>query len=349
MKKDIRILLLTKIELAKSIEQHQDRYKTPFLDKNRLLAFIANPNLEKEDPLIAFALCAEKIIAHIILVPDLFYTNRATYAKKYWLSSWWVHPVYRATGVGALVFFKACNAVNNQVFVSAYSKSAADFYDKLNRFKRIGLRLDYHMFLAFHNDIIINKFRFLKPFSVLTKTMNLLCLIIFKTINFTKLKKNIKGISHSYVDKLDQETWDFIKPNLNNNLTHKTKASFNWQINTPQYYDPSKPEESQHVKVLSNGELIGFLSFIEINKAFRVICFFSKNDKTSATCVDSLMYHFGKSKTRSICTYDSSLFRAIKARYYFIYLRKPPIKAIKHNSVHFNINHNYIIKDYEGA
>ena len=231
--------------------------------------------------------------------------------------------------------------------MTSYTVSAGLFYDRLKRFKMLELRTDYTMYLAPPTDPLINKFKFLKPFRFLVKFGSSLTRFIFATLNSLKLNRLKNSILYNYIENLDQETWDFIEPKLSRGLTRRTKASFNWQINNPQYYDPLKPEKSQMVKILVGEKLVGFIAFTKLDNQLRVLCCLAEDTTAMKLCVVSLIDHCVKSNSDSIRTYDETLAANIRSRAFLLYFHKVQMKAINHKSI--NLDANFKIKDYEGG
>ena len=345
MKKDTVISVLTKVELLKLIDEGEYDCRTPFLDRHRLLGFSQNPNLEDDAPVISVALQKKRVVSHIVIIPDLFYESGDTYTKKYWFSSFWVDPNCR--GVAIYVFLKACAAIKNQIFMTSYTVSAGLFYDRLKRFKVLALRTDYAMYLAVPKHTLTTKFNFLKSFPFLVKFGNSLTRFVFGLLNSIKFNRLKNSIIYNYIENLDQETWDFIEPKLSKGLTRRTKASFNWQVNNPQYYDPAKPGKSQHVKILADGKLVGFISYIKIYDQLRVLCCLAEDVTAMKLCVVGLIDHCIKSNSDSIRTYDEILANNIRSETFLLRFLKVEERSIAHKSI--NLDSNFKIKDYEGA
>jgi hypothetical protein len=354
MNKDIKVVSFTKNGLKKAMDENLfwKHEPSPF-SRHKATWITNNQRIADDDACVVVGFDKEKVISYIWIISDLFQTRKNNYEKKYWFSDWGLDDAYRDTGIAALVFFKACKLINNQVFISAYSNSAGEFYDKLGQFKPFGSRINYFLFFALDEKMIIRKFKKLKPFAFGVHLLNWVISLLFRPVNWVRANKRLKNTESVQIDQLDNDTWEFIKERSKGDLVEKTKDHVNWQIDNEPYIPDTahiRPDTcTENIQILAENKIVGFLSYIKTDDSFEIKYFIPLSKNELNLCADVLVQHLIRSKAKYISTYNKDLAQTIKDRYLIAYLHKDHRKAIVHKQVELDEALGLTIKDCEGA
>ncbi len=349
MSKDLRIEPVTKAKLREAIEKNTYwSTATVPIPKSKAIWLLSNPRIEEEDYCGVFGFEGDKMVAFIYMFPDLFNLGKRI-EKIYWELLWWVNDDYKNTVLGTYIFNEALNLANKRVIVKSYAEGVNDFYQK-QPFKLIEARLRYTIFFSLDTAILTARFKFLKHLKFFLNIGDKLVGAIINKLNTARVKRRTSNLSYYYLNKLDQQTWEFIKPLCKKDLVHKTKAYIDWQLDNAQYTQApiakKFPQSSlqvgighnihiHNVKIVRNNEVICFLSYIVNHKEFNIKYFLPQNDSNFMTCVDAVIAHFIQSKTNFIFTDDAKLAEGINKRFVSVFTYKIEKKALAHNSIEF--------------
>jgi len=348
MKKDLKVIGLTKRMLRDGINQHNywSEEHPPF-PKSKALWLLTNPRILEDDYCCVITLEDTKLISFIYMIPDVLNVPDKIKTKVYWMISWWVHPEYKNTVLGTYTFYEALKLADNKIIIKFYAEHIADFYAK-QPFTVIASRLRYTIFFSADPSMLMGKFKFLKPFRILLNTIDFGVAAIIKKMNYNKLKNNTKTLKYHYLNELDDETWNFIEPLCANDLILKTKAYVNWYIDNKQYTQlvvPSKHKyhaletgESYNIynhslKIIKDDKTIGFISYIINFNECNVKYFLVEKEVHYNTCVDALIENFISKIAKFIFTDDPKLAETILKRFQTVFTYKSEKKGLAHNSL----------------
>ncbi|WP_062059400.1 hypothetical protein [Aquimarina longa] len=346
MSKNLEIIALTKRALREGIKNNtfwKDDLSP--LPKSKALWLVSNPRIEDEDHCGVIGYEDKKMVSFIFMFPDLLNIRSGEPKKMYWMISWWVHQEYKNTILGTYIYNEAVNLADNQVFIKSYAENVADFYKK-QPFTVIASRLRHTIFFSIDASMLIGRFPFLKSFRFLLNRIDSLVYTIIRYINIVKGKRRTKELSYDYINTIDEEVWEFIKPLCKNDLIHKTKEYVDWQISNIQYIQtpisnkhPYKSLQTgmsnnidiHNLKILKNNKIIGFLSYVVNYNELNVKYFLVKEDKDYQLCVDALIENFITVRSKFIFTDDTKLSDSISKRYSTIFRHKVLKKGLAHN------------------
>ncbi|WP_010179257.1 hypothetical protein [Aquimarina agarilytica] len=349
MSKDLRIVPVTKAELRKAVEKNTywETSMVP-IPKSKAIWLLSNTRIEEEDYCGVFGFEGDKMVAFIYMFPDLFNFGKQI-EKGYWELLWWVDHAYKDTVLGTYIFNEALNLANKKVIVKSYAESVNDFYEK-QAFKLIQSRLRHTIFFSLDTNILLGRFSFLKYFKLILKGADKLVGALVNKLNKLKAKKRTATLEYHYLNKLDQATWEFIKPLCQNDLVHKTKEYIDWQLDNSQYTQiPVVNKFKQHslqvgighnirihkVKIVQDETIIGFISYVINHKEFNIKYFLVSDQSNYDKCVDALIAHFTQSGMNFIFTDDTELSNNINKRFTTIFTYKIAKKALAHDSIEF--------------
>ncbi len=362
MGKSLEIIALTKKMLRDGIEQNT-YWKDGLapLPKSKALWLVSNTRIEDDEYCGVLGYEEEKMISFIFMFPDLLNAKSEGDAKKvYWMISWWVHPKYEHTVFGTYIYNEAVNYAGKQILIKSYAENVNDFYEK-QPFTVIASRLRHTIFFSLDSSMLIGRFRFLKPFKFILDRINAFVGGIVKFINKSKLKSRTKALSYEYITQLDDETWSFIAPLCKDDLIYKTKEYVSWQISNSQYLQTPTPNKHprkslqtgisnnihiHNLKIINEGKMIGFLSYIINYNEFNVKYFLVKDEEDYELCVDALVENFIQHKTTFIFTDDTRLSDCITKKYTTVFTHRVNKKALAHNDTKLDFeNANVLNRD----
>ncbi|SEK53100.1 hypothetical protein SAMN04487910_0743 [Aquimarina amphilecti] len=346
MSKDLQVIGLTKKMLREAIDKNT-YWKNDLapLPKSKALWLVANNRIQEDDYCGVIGYEREKMISFIFMFPDLLNVKDGDPKKVYWMISWWVHKSYKDTVLGTYIYNEAVNLTGKQVLIKSYAENVTTFYEK-QPFKVIASRLRYTIFFSLDASMLIGRFKFLKSFKFILDRFDSFTGWAIRLLNTSKFKKSVSSLSYEFVNQLDNETWEFIKPLLDSDLIYKSKEYVNWQIDANQYLQTPVPDKHPHkslqtgisnniylhnLKIVRGKEIIGFLSYVINYNEFNIKYFLVKDDQNYDACVDALMENFVKQKRTFIFTDDTKLSDNITKRYRTIFTHKVTKKGLAHN------------------
>ncbi|WP_299179789.1 hypothetical protein [uncultured Aquimarina sp.] len=346
MSKDLQVIGLTKKMLSEAIDNNT-YWKNDLapLPKSKALWLVANNRIQEDDYCGVIGYEGDKMISFIFMFPDLLNVKNGDPKKVYWMISWWVHKSYKDTVLGTYIYNEAVNLTGKQVLIKSYAENVTTFYEK-QPFKVIASRLRHTIFFSLDASMLIGRFKFLKSFKFILDRFDSFTGWMIRSLNTSKFKKNVQNLSYEYVNQLDDETWGFIQPLLDNDLIYKSKEYVNWQIDANQYLQTPVPQRHPHkslqtgisnniylhnLKIIKGEEIIGFLSYVINYNEFNIKYFIVKDEENYDACVDALMENFVKQKRTFIFTDDTKLSNTITKRYKTIFTHKVTKKGLAHD------------------
>ncbi len=353
MSEDLEIVALTK-KMLRNVVENNTFWKSGLapMPKSKASWLISNNRINEEDYCGVIAYENKEMISFIYMIPDLINSNDSIGKKAYWMIDWWVIDKYKDSILGTYIYNQAIKLADKQVIIKGYTENVQEFYEK-QPFTIISTRLRYTLFFSLDSSMIIGRFKFLKPVKFLIDSIDLIISKTTRSINSYKIKKTTKNIAYDFINQLDDETWNFIKPLCKKDLILKTKEYVNWQINNNQYLQTPLVHKRPYInlqtgssdnikihnlKILLDNQIIGFLSYIINYNEFNVKYFLVENDENYDLCIDALMENLIKSKRNFIFTDDTKLAENICKRYFTFFTHKILKKGLVHNETKFDYN-----------
>ncbi|MCL6294978.1 hypothetical protein [Jejuia spongiicola] len=361
MNSNLKTTGLTKRMLRESIQKNTywNRGIAPF-HKNKAIWLLSNKRIEEDEYCFVITTEDEKIVSFVHMIPDLLNLKNQDPQKIYWIVYWWVAPKFQNSVVATYTFYEALKLSNNKIIIKWYAEHIAEFYNKLP-LTVIASRLRYTIFLSLDPSMLVGKFKFLKPFRSILDSFDYIIASIINRINYNKLKKTTKNLFYDYINEIDYEAWKFIEPLCKNDLIIKSKGYINWSIDNKQYTQISVPSKQRYkvlktgssnnihihnLKIIQDGNMIGFLSYIVNYNEFNVKYFLVEKEEHYNLCIDVLIENFINKKSKFIFTDDTKLAKNIKKRFLTTFTHKSLKKGLAHNSLGLNIeNANLLDRD----
>ncbi|MDH7446563.1 hypothetical protein [Aquimarina sp. 2201CG14-23] len=361
MSKNLEVIGLTKKMLSEAIDQNT-YWKEGLapLPKSKALWLVSNNRIKDDDYCGVIGYEDKKMISFIFMFPDLLNNGDNAINNVYWMISWWVDRAYKNTVLGTYIYNEAVNLAGKQVLIKSYAENVTAFYEK-QPFTVITSRLRHTIFCSLDATMLIGRFRFLKSFKFILDGIDQFSYWIIKSINKSQFKKKTKELTYDYINQIDDETWEFIKPLCKNDLIHKTKEYVNWQIDGKQYtqipIQAKHPHKSlqtgtsnniyiHNLKIMMNDKIIGFVSYVINYNEFNVKYFLVEEEKNYDICVAALMENLFQTKRKFIFTDDTKLSDSITKKYRVIFTHKVTKKGLSHDETKLDFqNANMLNRD----
>ena len=316
------------------------------ISKHRLLAHAKNPLATDDDIILLLAYLNQELVGYMGLFIDLI-TVQNEQKKIGWLSTWWVHPKTKGTGIGREILNTMYDANNGYIGISQFTPSAKRVYDKSGYFTTLketpGIKAVLRSNLSFVVPALFPK---AKPFtSLLAQADHLLNVVINAKVNVQSYfeAKKLNGISLEYLNQLDEETLELINHYNKQDLSIKGPAFFEWlkaynwvqkapllALTNPDKYAFSIYDTSfdySLIKVLKHGKCVGFLVLQKRKYVAKVL--FAYYDSAYVNDLATIIkLQCGAENTREIICYDAALCVAFKQSSFFLYKTKKVKQSI---------------------
>ncbi len=318
------------------------------ITKHRLYAHYNNPLLEEDDIVLLLAYLNNELVGYMgLFIDNILIDNKVE--KIGWLSTWWVHPKTKGTGIGREILNTMYTANNGKIGISQFTPSAKRVYDKSGYFttlkESVGLKA-----------VLRSNLRFVIP-AIFPKTKNLLA--VFEKIDhllnfFVNIKlsiqkaavtKALKNITLDYIHGIDDDTLNIIKSYNKNDLSPKGKSFFDWLqayhwvqkapllhlTNKHRYAFSSYDKEFEFslIKVLKENTCVGFV--VLQKRGFVTKVLFAYYDKTRFTrdISNIIILQALAQNTREIICYDTDICNEFRKSNLFLY----KTKKVKHSII----------------
>jgi hypothetical protein len=362
MKNDIEIVVLTKKDLFVAIEcNNLWENNIVALPKSKAQWLLKNDRIKDDDVCAVIGLENNRVIGYTLVIPDLIKTKNNIIEKAYWIHIWWVISQYDGHVLGLYIFNETVKLLNSKVLINSFLEKTNPFFEK-GPFKIINKRERFTIFFNLESNILVGRFSFLKHFKWLINLTNSTIVNSINYYNNRKVTKRTANLSYEYINEIDEETWIFIEPKCQDDLTVKTKSYVNWQIDNSQYIQTPIAEKFRHIfsstgyssniysysiKIYRDNEIIGFISYILNTVEFNIKYFLAKDDISKLDCVDALVEHFFQSNAKYIITDDKNLTNEIKNRYFTIFIYRIKKKTITHKDASLDFD-DVLVTDRDG-
>ena len=334
------------------------------ITKHRLLAHLHNPNLENDDIVLILGYLNNELVGYMgVFIDTIIIKNENQ--KIGWLSTWWVHPKTKGSGIGREILNVMYAENNGKIGISQFTASAKRVYDKSGYFVDLKQNIGVKAVLKTNFSTIILE---LKPqLSVLKPILKMADFAINSVVSikqyFNKkaLNQNLKSVKIEYLNAIDAETSQFINSNNNNHLTKKSDAFFNWlkqyqwvqeapllAFTEKNKYEFSMVDNSFNIylmKIKLENQIIGFLVLQKRNQIMKVLFAYFDSNKHSHYITDVIKLQAITQNIHEIIAYDAFICNNFKKSNVFLYNRKKVKNSIISQAFNQN-NFEKIIMNY---
>ena len=311
------------------------------ISKHRLLAHYKNPIIEDNDIVLLLAYLNNELVGYMGLFIDKININNQT-EKIGWLSTWWVHPKTKGTGIGREILNTMYLENQGKIGISQFTPSAKRVYDKSGYFttlkENIGIKAVLRSNLQFVIPTLFPKLFFLKGLLNTIDTFFNSLINIKLYLQKIFLLSKTKHLTIEYLNHLDIETQNIINIFNKNDISIKDNNFFEWlkaynwvqkapllELTNKNKYEFSiydKEFEFSLIKISNKNECIGFLVLQKRNYVCKVLFSYFNNSKNTIDVSNIIKLQAIQQNTREIICYDEAICSNLKKSSIFLYKTK---------------------------
>lgn len=323
-----------------SLMEEQSFWNHEFLSisKHRLYAHYKNPNSDADDIVLLLSYLNQELVGYMGIFIDKIVLDGKN-DKIGWLSTWWVHPKTKGTGIGREILNTMYDANGGKIGISQFTPSAKRVYDKSGYFYTLkenqGVKAVLRSNLSFVLPTIYPSTKSLLP---LWKAMDT-GLNVFVNIKLSLQKQSVqsrlKGISLEYLNTIDTETQQLINRHNKGHISPKNNDFFEWlkayhwvqeapllSMTNKAKYEFSMCDQSFNIyfiKIIRNHHCIGFVALQKRNFVSKLLFAYYDDSKYAAIVSDVIKLQAMEQNTREIICYDPSIRDNFKKSGVFLY------------------------------
>lgn len=327
----------------------QDFWKNPFLSvsRHRLISHYQNPDSNQDDVVLLLAYYHGEIAGYMGVYIDTIVLDGKE-ERIGWLSTWWVHPKTKGTGIGREILNTMYSQNDGKIGISQFTPSAKRVYDRSGYFtdlkKNIGIKAVLKSDTAFLVPELYPSLEFLKPvFAICDAVINfgVGIKLFFQKRN---IENNLKDIRLEYVATIDRETESFVKAHSEGHISKKGSAFFNWlkackwvedapllNLTEKDKYEFSMYDRSfdiYMIKIVSAGKCIGFAVLQKRDVVFKLLYAYY-DIENAKTVADVIKLQAIAQDIREIVCYDKGITQVLSQSSIFLYKKK----KVKHSII----------------
>ena len=347
---ELRIQTLTKKELISAVAENK-------LWKNRRAPFsqayaqwtVKNPNIEDEDPTLILALVGGEIVGHVQVEPSLVQLlENEEKIKMFHLQRWWVSKEYRELKVGSLLYLESIKVTAGMLLIKSFHPTMDSFYSNKKFFDQV-INTDQFTFFFHLDPLSLGRFKVLRYARPVLSILSLFSAKVFELLNRVSIRKLTKKLSYHYFTFLDNQTYDFLKEHVKNDLWVKSLDFLNWKLDPCQFShriigtkDVIKIHfENQfqmnslvNCTVYEEEKPIGLFSMLLIRSRVNIQLFYAVQGYEK-TVTAALLEHLFKTDRYTLATMDTTLRNSLKKhfKYMFLYTNVRKMVAFKNRKV----------------
>ncbi len=310
------------------------------VSRHRLYAHLKNPNALDSDVVLLLAYVNGELLGYMGAFIDIITVNGRN-EKIAWLSTWWVDPKTKGTGIGREILDTMYQIHNGRIGISQFTPSAKRVYDKSGYFVRLKLNTGIKAVLRSNLSFVIPAVypKLAVPKSVLQAADNFLNWFINIKIWFHKksVASKLNNCTIEYLAFPDAECEALIEAFSKSPISRKTVAFFewlkayNWVMEAPlirfvkkEKYTFSMVDEKFDIylmKVLENGIPKGFV--VLQRRGFVCKVLFNYSSQADSDLISKVIaLQCMEQNVREIITYDEGLVNEFKKSGIFLYRTK---------------------------
>ncbi len=311
------------------------------ISKHRLQAHYMNPTAADDDVVLLLAYIDNELVGYMGVYVDEIILNGLK-SKIGWLSTWWVHPKTKGSGIGREILNTMYGVNNGKIGISQFTPSAKRVYDKSGYFYTLkennGVKAVLKSHLAYLMPQKYPSIRFLMP--IFESIDFLINIPIAAKLFFCKksISGKLNGVIIEYLNIIDQDTRNLIEKYSQGHISPKSNAFFEWlkaytwvqDAPLLNFTENGKYEFSIYdksfdiylVKIIKNEEVVGFLVLQKRDKTIKVLFAYYDMDKDAKLVSDIIKLHCINLKAKEIICYDAGVNEQLKHSAVFIYTRK---------------------------
>lgn len=338
--KDIKEVLKKDIPLLMNDSSFWD-HSFLSISKHRLWSHYHNPTCSDDDIVLLLAYIEDELVGYMGVYTDFIQIGNST-QKIAWLSTWWVHPKTKGTGIGRSLLNTMYTKQNGRIGISQFTESAKRVYDKSGYFVNLksseGVKAVLRSNLSFIIPIKLPRLRFLKP---LLRASDCLLNFVINTrllLCDSNLQRKLNKVSLEYLPFPDAEARALINQYAKKDISAKSNAFFSWlkayhwvyeapllkMTDKSRYafsmYDASF--EYYYIKISALSQCLGFLVLQKRATTLKVLFTYFDENKHAKLVMNVINKHAIKLNIREIICYEPELVKVFLKSKLFLYKRK---------------------------
>lgn len=331
----ITLRRITAGQLAAFVESEEFTHFSELpITKQRAMSQAGNPRAKPDDTVLILANRDGQLVGYIGLLPDELH-GPSGMLRAGWLSTLWVDPRQRGSGIGKRLLDEAFEAWHDHVAVTNYTPEAARLYHRSGRFVmakepagvRGYLRFNLHLLLPARYPRYKRWTWALWFIDLISNVPNDVRIWIWHRLNRIRIR-------YHETRSIDEEMNALIESNLDQHLMRRRKHDLEWIINSPWILQGTRDKrylfssadsrfEQKFLKVLGNdGAVSGFVMITIRKRDMRVpYCFVKENSAygdIAAVMVEMLI----RERLNMITVLNAGLAGALRRRGSFWLRRK---------------------------
>lgn len=311
------------------------------ISRHRLHAHYKNPNCDDDDVVLLLGYLDGELLGYMGVFMDKIELNGVV-DKIGWLSTWWVHPKTKGSGIGREILDTMYSLNNGKIGISQFTPSAKRVYDKSGYFVTLkenkGVKAVLRSNLAFVLPKVFPSSKKAKTIiHWLDATINIFVNLKL-SVHKQFIKKELANISIEYLNTIDSESLQIINRFNKNHLSPKGASFFEWMkacywvqeapllaLTNKEKYEFSIYDKSfniYYIKIMEGGSCIGFLALQKRNYVNKVLFAYYDTEKNAGIMANIIKLQSIEQDVREIICYDEAICERLKRSKMFLYKTK---------------------------
>ncbi len=316
------------------------------ISKHRLLAHWHNPNSDNDDIVLVLAYIDDELVGYMGVFTDRITIDAQT-QKIGWLSTWWVHPKTKGSGIGRKILDTMYAANNGKIGISQFTPSAKRVYDKSGYFYTLkvnqGIKAVLRSNLVFVLPALYPKTRSLATVFAVTDSILNFFIGMKLAIQKNTLRSKLQNVTIEYLSAIDPQTRELIDRHSTRAISKKSDAFFEWmkaypwiqespllELTNKKKYEFSMADHSFSIYLIKIIEKNICKGFIVLQKRHHVAkLLFAYGDPADAhLAADVIKLQCATQNVREIICYDPAITAELKKSNLFLYQTKKQRESI---------------------
>ncbi|TPN86151.1 GNAT family N-acetyltransferase [Aquimarina algicola] len=329
--------------------QNPEYWNGSFLpvSKHRLYAHYKNPTCDDDDVVLLLGYLNDELVGYMGVFIDKIKLDGHE-QKIGWLSTWWVHPKTKGTGIGRKILNTMYGVQGGKIGISQFTPSAKRVYDKSGYFVTLkeskGIKGVLRSNLSFVIPIVLpklSKFR-----GLLVKADHFFDVFVNVKISLQRfgVRKRVNSCQLEYLNILDPEAIDLIEKYGKSHISPKGAAFFEWLKAYHWVQDAPLLSNTQKdkyafsmvdrsfsvylIKVIKQNKPIGFIVLQKRHRTMKVLFAYYDQGQYSKELADIVKLHCIDQNIREVICYDPGICFQIQRSWLFLYKTKKNKQSI---------------------
>ncbi len=311
------------------------------ISKHRLYAHFKNPTSSEDDIVLLLSYLNQELVGYMGVYIDTINIDGTT-QKIGWLSTWWVHPKTKGSGIGREILNTMYAENNGQIGISQFTPSAKRVYDKSGYFTNLKENLGLKAVLRSNLSFVIptlyeSAAKFYTPLNLIDDFINFFVNIKLQ-FNKSSINKEVKKISVEYLNSIDHDVSLLIKQFGCKDISKKTPDFFEWlkaynwvqqapllSLTKKNMYEFSMYDtdfQFSFLKIVKDNICIGFIVLQKRKYVLKVLFTYFDQGKYSSEIANIIKLEAISTNTREIICYDEAICNEFKKSSVFLYKTK---------------------------